>query len=164
MKKNIPNLLLIGLVCCLLNGCDQPVKEKVESNEPVLSATIADTITVDVTLKALDTTSFWDVEQHKYINQKALVDYVFDGIYSKKLKVYDFNTGVELKIKDIKEIEVQPKYSREMVSKIQFKELWFIDSAGNLQKKTYSYTLGLEQYSEMGTFLGHKALFTVKLQ
>lgn len=154
----------IFIVSALLSGCAQQDREVAESFVPQVSKIIADTITIDITLRALDTTSYWDVEQHKYINQQALVDYIFDGVYSKRLSAYDFYTGKNLGVKDVKKLEVEIGFSRENVSKIQLKELWFIDSTGYLKKKTYSYTLGLEQYSDKGTFLGHKALFTVKEQ
>ncbi len=123
---------------------------------------VADTITVDVTLRALDTTSIWDIEQHKYVNQKVLIDHVFNDIYQDRVKTYDFFSGEELSKRDVKKIENSDGYSRDLISKIQYKEFWYIDSTGTLKKQVLSYTLGMEITSEKGTHLGHKALFTVK--
>ena len=148
----------------LFTGCIEQNQEREKHSPPKNSILIADTITVDVTLRAQDLTNIWEVEQHKYVNQKAFVDYIFNGIYQKQLKTYDFFTGEEMSVRDVKKIEAEPGYSRDFISKIQFKEFWYIDSAGNLQKRIFCYTLGYEKKSEQGTFMGHKALFTIRLQ
>ncbi|HOP03540.1 MAG TPA: hypothetical protein PL017_12390 [Tenuifilaceae bacterium] len=162
MKPYLP--LLFACILILSFSCSNEKVEKKRDGRfiiPDKSTVIADTITVDVTLRAMDTTSIWDVEQHKYINQRLLVDYIFDGIYNEKFSAFDFFTGEELSKFDVEKVEKEEGFNRDKVTKIQFKEFWYIDSTGVLQKQILSYTLGLEKTSEKGTPLGHKALFTV---
>lgn len=162
MKIKNKFLLVNFLLVILLIGCGKSQKKAIDYSLTGNSTIIADTITVDVTLRATDSTSSWDVEQHRYINQKALVDYIFSGIYSDRFETFDFFTGKELSKEEIKKIETTQGFSRNQIIKIQFKEFWYVDTVGSLQKKILSYTLGLEHRSEQGTFLGYKALFTVK--
>jgi hypothetical protein len=67
-----------------------------------------------------------------------------------------------LTIDEVKKIEQEEGFSRDKISKVQFRERWYIDSSDNFQKQIISYTLGIEAYSKQNSFLGHKALFVVK--
>ena len=98
----------------------------------------------------------------QYLNQKSLVNYLIDGVYNGKFIAMEFMGDKVLSIDDVKAIEQEKDFSRDRVSKVQFRERWFIDSAGNFQKQIINYTLGIEVYSKQNTFLGHEALFVVK--
>lgn len=124
--------------------------------------TIADTIIYDVILRAIDTSDVWSAECLKYLDQKLLISYLFEGVYSEQFTAIEFMGDKILSPAEIKEIENEEGFSRDLVTKVQFKERWYIDSSGNLQKQIISYTLGIEVYSKQNSFLGHKALFVVK--
>ena len=94
--------------------------------------------------------------------QKKLIDYIFKQIYSEKLKAYDFFSEKELSVNEVKEIEKTEGFNRSEVGKVQFNEQWLIDNNGMLIKRVKSMTLGIEHYSNQGTFLNYNALFTIK--
>ncbi len=161
--NRIPLFFLI-IVLAFLHSCcsnDSPTDDKI----PTLlqsQITLADTITYDVMLRALDEENIWEVEQLKYLNREAFVSYIFDGIYSNRFRAFDFFNGKPLSTDEVKKIDATVGFAREKVTKVQFKELWYVDTLGTLQKHVHSYTLGIEAYSNQNTFIGHKALFTVK--
>ena len=96
--------------------------------------------------------------------QKDLINFIFDEIYSGRLKAYDFFTEKELSIDDIKAIEKAEGFDRKKVGKVQFNEQWCIDKNGMLIKRVNSMTFGIEHYSSQGTFLNYNALFNVKFK
>jgi hypothetical protein len=162
--SNFAALLVVSFLG--LYGCNY---NKENSNKPTINIgakaiTIADTITYDVLLRPLDSTDIWEAEHLKYLNQKEFLNYVFNGLYSGKFLAYEFMSTKQFNKSEIESIEKAEGYSRDKISKVQFKELWFVDSLGMLQKHIYSYTLGIEAYSNQNTFLGHKALFEVKVE
>lgn len=159
----IISILISGLIAV---GCSSPEKKepKHHPNRADISGLkiIADTIIYDVILRNIDTSDVWEAECLQYVDQKSLIDYLFDGIYSKRFVAVEFMGDKILSIDDVKSIENGDGFSRKLVSKVQFKERWYIDSSGNFQKQIISYTLGIEAYSKQNSFLGHKALFVVK--
>ncbi len=155
-------LLVISIFGFYSCNCNKEDNNKTKINIGAKAITIADTITYDVLLRPLDTTDIWEAEQLKYLNQKEFLNYVFDGLYSGKFSAYEFMSTKQFNKSEIEAIEKVEGYSRDKISKVQFKELWYVDSLGTLQKHIFSYTLGIEAYSNQNTFLGHKALFVVK--
>lgn len=168
MKSLSKNGLLALLVISFLGfygcNCNKENNNKTTINIGAKAITIADTITYDVLLRALDSADIWEAEHLKHLNQKEFLTYVFDGIYSGKLSAYEFLSNKKLSITEVENIEKAEGYSRDQISKAQFKELWYIDSTGVLQKHIFSFTLGISAYSSQNTFLGHKALFEVKVE
>lgn len=162
MKKKNLTPLGVALYAILFFGCAPDKSQNGGIPLPLGSVLVADTITYDISLRAMDTTSAWDVELHKYIRQEVLVDNIFSRISTGDLVPFDFYTGQKLSDVDIARIEAEEGYSRSRISKIQFKEFWYIDSLGTLQRVPLGYTLGMELYSQQGSFLGHKALFMVR--
>ena len=163
-------MLKIKIISCLVIafifvGCTNTENEKVRT-KPQVNLTnakiIADTITYDVILRAIDTSDVWTAECLQYLNQESLINYLFEGVYSNQFTAIEFMGNKVLKTDDVKEIEQSEGFSRNLVTKVQFKERWYIDSLGNFQKEIISYTLGIEVYSKQNSFLGHKALFVIK--
>ncbi|MGE0077737.1 MAG: hypothetical protein AB7S48_07755 [Bacteroidales bacterium] len=153
------------IIATLAFGCSTPSKKEVapETYRNSLNAKIiADTIVYDVILRNIDTSDVWQAECLQRLNQNAFIEYLFDGIYSDRFIATEFMSDKVLSIKDVKDIEKSEGFSRAKVSKVQFRERWYIDSLGVFQKEVLSYTLGLETYSKQNSFLGHKALFVVK--
>lgn len=163
-------MLKIKIISCLVIafifvGCSNTENEKVRTRPQVNLANakiIADTITYDVILRAIDTSEVWEAECLQYLNRESFINYLFEGIYSNQLIAIEFMGNKVLKADDVKEIEHSEGFSRNLVTKVQFKERWYVDSLGNFQKEIISYTLGIEVYSKQNSFLGHKALFVIK--
>lgn len=164
MLKN-RNLFAILIIASFIFGCSKSNKPKDTSDQQSISGNItvvADTIVYDVILRNIDTSDVWEAECLQYLDQKSLVNYLIDGVYNGQFIAIEFMSNKVLSIDDVKAIEQEKDFSRDKVSKVQFRERWYIDSAGNFQKQIISYTLGIEVYSKQNTFLGHEALFLVK--
>ncbi len=159
------NLFTILIILSFFFGCSKSNKPKENSTQQLLPGNItviADTIVYDVILRNIDTSDVWEAECLQYLDQKSLVNYLIDGVYSGQFIAIEFMGDKVLSIDDVKAIEQEKDFSRDRVSKVQFRERWYIDSAGNFHKQIISYTLGIEVYSKQSTFLGHEALFVVK--
>ncbi len=159
------NLFAILIIASIIFGCSKSNKPKENSTQQLSTGNItviADTIVYDVILRNIDTSDVWEAECLQYLDQKSLVNYLIDGVYSGQFIAIEFMGDKVLSIDDVKAIEQEKEFSRDRVSKVQFRERWFIDSTGNFQKQIISYTLGIEVYSKQNTFLGHEALFVVK--
>ncbi|MHC1704001.1 MAG: hypothetical protein AB9846_08835 [Tenuifilaceae bacterium] len=158
-------IISIITICILCGSCKN--KNRLDNNYtpvetlPNGSILVADSIIYDVVLRDIDHEDPWESERLKSLKLDVFVDNVFDKLYQRELFAYDFYTGKELTLKDIKAIEDREGFSRTKVSKVQFNERWSIDSLGVLNKKINYMTFGLESYSLQGTFTGHKALFKV---
>lgn len=166
-KVNPKSLIVLLVVILLVTfGCNTKSKRCDNKGKalPLYAGTVADTIVYDVLLRPLDTTNVWEAEQLKYLDQMGLINHIFESIYTKKYSAYDSFSGKPLSVTEVQNMERVAGFSRTKISKIQFRELWFLDSLGALQKHIYSYTLGIEAYSDKNTFLGHKALFEVKVE
>jgi len=103
-------------------------------------------------------------EEFKTFLQENLINYIFDQLYAENLKAFDFFSGKELTIKEIKKIEKTEGFSRSRVGKVQFNEQWYFDKNGVLNKRVNSMTFGVEHYSNQGTFLNYNALFTINFK
>lgn len=159
------NLFAILIIASFIFGCSKSNKPKETSDQQSISGNItviADTIVYDVILRNIDTSDVWEAECLQYLDQKSLVNYLIDGVYNGQFIAIEFMGDKVLSIDDVKAIEQENGFSRDKVSKVQFRERWYIDSARNLQKQIINYTLGIEVYSKQNTFLGHEALFVVK--
>ncbi len=162
MRKLISLLIFLPYIFV---GCSKTDKPKSTNTKQFASGditVIADTIIYDVIIRNIDTSDVWEAECLQYLDQKSLVNYLMDGVYNGQFIAIEFMGDKVLSLDDVKAIEQEKDFSRDRVSKVQFRERWYIDSKGNLQKQIISYTLGIEIYSKQNSFLGHKALFVVK--
>ena len=161
------NILLIGLAVLTLatTSCNNRKSEVVKTNfsvTPEGSTVIADSLIYGIETHENENSDLSENEAFKTFLQDKLINYVFDQIYSGKLKAYDFFSDKELSIKEVREIEKAEWFSRSKVGKIQFDEQWYVDKDGILRKRVYSIILGVENYSNQGNFINYKALFKVK--
>lgn len=155
---------MVLLIITLASGCQSNSNNPKESTPAsIIGTVIADTITYDVLIAPLDTTNIWEVECLKGMNQKAFTDYVFDGIYSQRLMAYSFIEGKRLSVDEVKSIENSNGFSRNQITKAQFKEIWYVDSTGTFRKDITEIILGTTTYSEQGTCLGHRGLMKVRM-
>ncbi|MBN1119273.1 MAG: hypothetical protein JXA77_18835 [Bacteroidales bacterium] len=166
--KNTVVLFLSTLLVMLLWNCNNQTTNEVKrsfiSTDSIIGVKVADTIIYDVIIKNNNPEDSWSSECLKYLKHDALIDSIFDAVYSGKFKAYDHFTGSLLSIKSIKEMETQDGFSRNAIGKIQFSEIWYFSSEYTvLNKKVISMVLGLEQYNNLGELKGYKPVFKVYL-
>lgn len=158
--RAIGMILILSMIC----GCSTKNSGKTSISErfTVEGIILADTIIYDVTITLLDSSNKWECECLKGVRQKSLVDYIFNQIYAGRFTAYNFSDGEQLTTRELQKIEQTNGFNRQLISKIQFKELWHTDTSGTLKKEILEMTLGYASYSNQHTFLGHKGLFNVK--
>lgn len=163
MKSTL--LLLIFLCLVIFSGCKKQVKETVSVFNTMEEFTVlADTIITDAVIKN-PADDEWTDYTLRHLDRKALVNNLFEAVYSKKLVPYDFFNNTELTIEQIKEIESDPDYSRDKIGKVQFEEKWFYDAKSNtMLKKVHSIMLAFELYNTEGEVKGYKPVFKVYLK
>ncbi|MBN1252349.1 MAG: hypothetical protein JXR51_15330 [Bacteroidales bacterium] len=120
------------------------------------SVVLADTITYDLELKNNDPEDDWKQECLQYIDRKALTNIIFNAVYNGKLTAYNYNYGIPMTIKQVKELEKE--YSRDRITKMQFIEEWFFDEKNLVfGKKVIGIMLAYELYNPEGEIRGHTA-------
>ena len=123
---------------------------------------IADTIIYDVLIENPDNDDTWKEHCLKNLNKEPLVDFLFESVYQKQAKAYHYYTNKEFTIKEVREIENEPEFSREKIAKIQFVEEWLLDTTNfKMYKEIHSVMLGYEVRSESGEIKGYKPTFRI---
>jgi len=163
--KSIIKLLVISITGLMIYACNHQQKEQVvlfDSAETFI--VIADTIITDVVIKN-PTDDEWVDYALRNLDRKILVDKIFDAVYSKQLEPFDFFNDTPLTIEQVREIETDPDFSRDIISKVQFEEKWYYDAENNIMiKKVHSIMLAYELYNAEGEIKGYKPTFKVFLK
>ena len=183
--KTISLLLMSIIFLTTINSCNQSSKDSNnELNDSVAEISIpevktgsfyapdidkgnaiilADTIIYDVELKNNDVDNEWKEECLKYVNRKAITNIIFNAIYNGKLDAYNYNDEITpITIDDLKALEKE--YSRDRITKMQFKEEWFFDEENLVfGKKVIAIMLAYEVYDAGGKVRGHTAGLVVYL-
>lgn len=102
-------------------------------------------IVYNVYLKPQDLRDPYAPELYEGFNRGAFVDSLFAAIYYNGAVVTDMSGNV-LSIDDIKQREVEdPKYSRDKVACVQFREVWaFSPASKTMRKSVKSMLVGYE--------------------
>lgn len=116
------------------------------------------------------------------IDQKILVDIIFNAIYEGRVIPYDFITDDPLTIEDVKAIEssidtlyiedfetgememkvVEDELRRDEITKVFFKEDWYFDKVNfKMEKKVIGISLAIENYDKKGNLRGYEPLFII---
>lgn len=157
--------LLLSCLTILLVACNSnKSSENTAKTSTDESKVLADNLVYGIATRPSENADSSELVQFGDFLQKDLINFIFNEIYSGRLKAYDFFTDKELSIDDVKTIEKAEDFDRKKVGKVQFNEQWLIDKKGGLIKKVNSMTFGIEHYSEQGTFLNYNALFNVKFK
>ncbi len=157
--------LLIACLTILLVACNNnKPSENTAKTSTDESKVLADNLVYGIATRPSENADSSELVQFGNFLQKDLINFIFDEIYSGRLKAYDFFTEKELSIEDVKTIEKAEGFDRKKVGKVQFNEKWAVDKNGTLIKRVNSMTFGIEHYSEQGTFLNYNALFNVKFK
>lgn len=142
----------------VLAACGHQHKEQKPTNQGI---TGVDTVVYNIYLSPNDAAPAQQTECIYGIDAEVFIDKIFDRIYAEEYQVYSFDTHKQLSATAIRRMERNNDFERRRITMVQFHEAWSIDSTG-LSKKVLSLTLGVEAYSEQGTFLGHRGLFCVE--
>lgn len=87
---------------------------------------------------------------------EVLANLIFSAVYNKRLKAYDYITGEEMSIQEVKDLEKE--WKREAIGQILFTEDWFFDSSElKMYKQVNSIMLAYYRYGDDGTLLGNKS-------
>ncbi len=113
------------------------------------SIILADTIRYSVTIKNPDPNDYWTEIDIRRMDEMAIANIIFNAIYNNRLTAYEFFDEKPMTIKQVKELE--KKYPRTQIGRMQFSEEWYFDE-DNLQfgKKINSIMLAYELKSSDG--------------
>ena len=155
----------------LFSGCNNG-KEKITSTHPATSdifldeggTLIADPITYDVVVKNPDPEDKWTNEQLGNFNLDKLVKMVFSSIEKGKVTAFNYHTGEEMDLKEIKDLEKSDDFDRSKIGKVQFIEDWYFNEEKlTMSKKVKSIMFAYEVYDQFGKIRGYKAAFRIDL-
>lgn len=128
------------------------------SNEVI----VANPIMYDVIIENHDKDDAWKTECLEGLDKKLLIDFLFSSVYNKKLKAYDFFSGVPLLPNDLAEIEKRDDFSRDKIGKILFYEKWLLDTVSfNLRKEVTDYIIGYHKTSADSSMILYKPVFRI---
>lgn len=178
MKKVI--LLLILPVTIMVSCNQEPVPVGEGTGEQSLSSgtLIAEGLRSEALIVFPEEDETWLGK----IDQKKLVDAIYDAIYEGRVTPYDFITDDPLTIEDVKAIEssidtiyiedfetdeiemkvVEDELRRDEITKVFFKEDWYFDKVNfKMEKKVIGIALAIENYDKNGNLRGYEPLFIV---
>lgn len=117
-------------------------------------------IIYDTFLINRDSTDTWGDECLAKFDRKALIEKIFENVYSGRITAYDYFTGEKLSPQQIRKMEKEGIFTRKDISKIQFSEQWIWDeSLVQMRKELISMTIAYEVYNESGVSRGQKPIF-----
>ncbi len=95
-------------------------------------------------------------------NIEILANHIFKAVYEGKLKAYDYSSGNEMTIEEIKMMDNEDK--REHIGQILFTEDWYFDETElRMFKQVNSIMLAYFRFDEEGNIIGNKAGIRVYL-
>ena len=125
---------------------------------------IAHEIVYDVEIKNPNPEDQWMDEALMGLDHEALVDFVFEGIYSGRFTVFEIFEGTPIKTQKIIEMEEGGEFSRNQIGKFQFMEEWVVDPEQmTFSKKVTEIRMGLQKFNREGYLTGYAPLFRVVL-
>ncbi len=163
--NNIIIRTILPVMVLFVLSCSGPNKEKGVRRAPgeTQSQMIADQIIYDVMIKNHDPEDDWTEKCLAGLNREELIDFILNGLYKDRFKAYDIFNDKSIPSRKIKKMEEDGEFTREQISKIQFVEQWYIDTAlSTLTKRVTEVRLGIEHFDNYGMLIGHNPLFKVK--
>ena len=178
MKKII---LLLILPITIMASCNQepaPAGEGTGEQSPSSGTLIAEGFRSEALIIFPEEDERWLGK----IDQKMLVDVIFDAIYEGRVTPYDFITDDPMTIEDVKAIEssidtiyiehfetgeiemkvVEDRLRRDEITKVFFKEDWYFDKVNfKMEKKVIGISLAIENYDQNGNFRSYEPLFII---
>jgi hypothetical protein len=125
---------------------------------------IADSISYGVVIRNKDSSNIWREKWLSRLKRDSLVDWLFNAVYDRELKAYDYFTEEPMSIREVKKIEKKDEFKRSQIGKVQFEEVWYFDPDNyRMVKSVNSIMLAYESYRRDSTFRGYKPVFKVYL-
>ncbi len=159
MKQIVFSILIISL---FIVGCQEKREYKIGEKPAITSENlVADTIIYSVLIQNFDEYDLWADERLKNTDYKKIIETIFDQAYKGTIDVYDHFSHKKLSIDDIKNIESNKEYSRDIINELQFTEVWYMDTKAKwFYKEVISITLGYPIYdTHSGEQRGLKPVF-----
>ena len=165
------SILFLMITFSLFSGCNNG-KEKIVNQSQATSDSfldetgtlLADPITYDVVVKNPDPEDKWTNEQLENFNLDKLVKMVFSSIEKGKVTAFNYHTGEEMNLKEIKDLEKSDEFDRSKIGKVQFIEDWYFNEEKLIMsKKVKSIMFAYEVYDQFGKIRGYKAAFRIDL-
>lgn len=165
-------ILIISLLF-VIGACNQELASDNDSNNTVSinvneltqnksALKIADSIMYITNVKNPDPEAYYMKDWLGGANIQLLADKIFDAVYNKKLKAYNYVTGEEMTIDEIKELENE--YNRKDIGQILFTEDWYFNEIEmKMYKQVNSIMLAYFRYDDDGNLLGNKSGIRVYL-
>lgn len=160
----------LSLILILIGACQEKPKPRdgkytgIQKLTADMETLIADTIIYPVTIINFDPTDDWSEYRLKGVQQKKMVDDIFNAVYSGQLIAYHYYTDEPLTLVELKQLEASPDFSRDKIEEIQFTETWHFSAQDKqFQKEVHSMVLAYALYDEYGNRRGLKAAFRIKL-
>lgn len=169
MKTIIPIGLLLYI---FVIGCSPGSNEKYNYSSPnkqkykpdSLELLLASPIIYDVLVKNPDLEDTWASEKIESFQKDNFVNMIFEAIYNGKVKAYNYHTGNEMTLKEIRALENSEEFDRSKIGKIQFEEDWYFNEKEFiLIKKTKSIILAYEVIDQFGEIRAYKGAFLIPL-
>jgi len=93
---------------------------------------------------------------------EILANHIFKAVYEGKLKAYEYTTGKEMTIEEVKELDKE--YKREDIGQILFTEDWYFNEKElKMYKQVNSIMLAYYRFDDEGNIIGNKAGIRVYL-
>lgn len=169
MKTIIPLGLLLYILAI---GCTPGPNEKYDSSSSArqkykpdsLEMLLASPIIYDVLVKNPDLEDTWASEKIESFQKDDFVNIIFKAIYNGNIKAYNYHTGEEISLKEIRALENSEEFDRSKIGKIQFEEDWYFNEKEFiLTKKIKSIILAYEVIDQFGEIRAYKGAFLVPL-
>jgi hypothetical protein len=157
--------LIILFTACRKHLPETPVPEA--ARQPGISPGVemADTIIYQVIISNPNPGDTWASHCLSGLNRKALVDSIFNLVYTARLTAYNHDTHEKITIKQLKDIEKADGFSRDKIGMIQFTEAWYLDPVTrSMTKKVLAMDLGYNYYTSDGDLLAYKGLFRIEMK
>lgn len=156
LMRVIFKLLLVLALLPLAIACDQKEGGKPENSVP-LGKIIYDTNIINPNPE-----DEWVTEFLSKFKRDELIEIIFDGIYSGRIKPVDYFSNNKLSVEDIRNLEESEEFSRDRIAQIKFDEKWEWDeNSMSLKKEVKSLTLAYEVYNNIGELRGYKPAFKI---
>lgn len=137
-------------------------KIKIVLKDSIEYSNYADSIVYDVIVKNTDPYDTWQNECLAPLHRDSFINQIFQQIYEGTLQAYDVFTNQQLSIDEVKAIENQDNFSKEIVGKYQFNEKWLYNKENNrFIKVINSISFGYENYRGDSTINGYLPLFRI---
>jgi hypothetical protein len=159
-------MVLLLLLSCNRDPGTTTIVGEVDRELPAgLSDTLmAPLITYSVIVKNPDPEDTWTAECLQYLDMQGFINEIFSGIYEGRIQPIHYHEKRPMALKEIEELEKNPKFARENIGKIQFVESWDYDpNRQSFVKKVKSVMLAYELYDLEGRVRGYSAAFEVSM-